>query len=160
MTSDEIGIALMSGHFSPVVDEVNWFRITHELEDYRLYVGRLPDVYLEKKVPTECFEYERNTWMLYFAMDMVNEQMSPVKVFMGRDDDNVTFRMTITPGFSEELLEDLPLCMGRIEQTVSELGHACTVVVRENGEREAHELMEALSDPSPENPWIQGKTTS
>ena len=160
MTVNDVGFALMQAHLLPSVYLQDWFRITTEDGDYYVYVGSLPDLYLEKRVSTDLFEYRNNDWMLLFAMDMFNSRLSPVKVFQASAEEIVTFRVLVSPKPEENLGEAVRRHLMQIENAIDQLGHACEVVVRENDRKEEAELMERLADPSPDNPWIQGRMDS
>ena len=160
LTVDDIGYSLIAGHYLPVVVDVNWFQVTSEGNDYYVYAGRLPEVFMEKRVSLDYFEYNRNEYLVHVAMDLANSQMSQVKVFQGGADDMVTFRVGMDTSLPEQFLEDMSPCLERLEQAVAEFGHACSVVVKADKDRESAELIERLSDPSPDNPWTRGKMTS
>lgn len=160
LTIDEIGFALHLKHFMPHVEDVDWFRISSEDEEYHVYVGRLPEVFVEKRVPTGQFEYKKEFFLLYPAMDMVNSRMSRAKVFMGNDEETLVFRVGISPEDSERFLEGLGHCMTALETAVSEMGHACCVMVEQNEKHEAEEMVEDLQDPFPDNPRTDRKIVS
>ena len=160
MTIDEIGFKLMGEGYSPVVDDVDWYRVTNDEEDYYVYVGHLPDVFVEKRIMTNCFEYKNESWLLCCAMDTLNSLMSHVKVFMGASDDTLTFRIGMTPEDGGQFSKGLKLCLESLEKAESEFGHACSVMVRHYEKNEADSLMDQYSDPSPDSPLLQSKITS
>ena len=160
LTIDEIGFSLHLEHLSPYIEDVDWFKIEKEGDEYHVYVGRLPEVFVEKRVPAGRFEYRNETYLLLFAIDMVNSQMSRVKVFFGDTEDTLVFRVGISPETSRKFLDGVGHCMTAIERTVSELGHACSLMVEHNEKRKAEEMMEKLRDASPDNPWLNRKIVS
>ena len=160
MTINDVGLVLSRAHLLPSVYQVGSFFITTEDGEYLVRADRLPDIYIDKTVPTNLFEYEDENWLLLFAMDMVNAAMSPVKVFQGSTDDTIIFRTSLRADSPERLEEMVRLSLEKIEDAIDGMGHACEYMVRENGKRMESEMMEELRNPSPESPWIQGKISS
>lgn len=155
----EVGLALREVHLLPSVYQTDWFRISTEDGDYYVYAGDLPDLYIEKRPLTDLFEFRNEEWILYFAMDMVNAKMNPVKLFQGSRD-SITFRTNICLESLEMLGEKVLRSIERIEKAIDELGLACEIVMRDNERKDTTELLNSLTDPSPDNPWIQRKTRS
>ena len=160
LTIDEIGFSLNLEHLSPYIEDVDWFKIEKEGDEYHVYVGRLPEVFVEKRVPAGRFEYRNETYLLLFAIDMVNSQMSRVKVFFGDTEDTLVFRVGISPETSRKFLDGVEHCVTTIERAISEMGRACSTLVKQDENRKAEEMMEKLRDASPDNPWLNRKIVS
>ena len=129
-------------------------------ENYLVHTDRLPEIYIEKKVPLDLFEYKRENWIVCFAMDRVNLRRTPVVVFRAEAIDTVMFRICISPGSVEEFSDGLESYFTRIEQAINAFGQACEVAVREDDKDTMSELMEGLSDPSTASLWFHGKISS
>lgn len=160
LTVDEIGKVLRLGHFWPYFEEVDWLKIEKEGDEFHVYVGELPEVFVEKRVSTSCFEFKGEEYLLYFAMDMVNSKMSRAKVFFVDAEDTLVFRVGISPDTSRKFLDGLEHCVTTIERAISEMGHACSSLVKQYEKREAEDMMEKLQDTSPDNPWLDSKIVS
>ncbi|MBR5175075.1 MAG: hypothetical protein IKW89_03980 [Bacteroidales bacterium] len=159
-SSKEIGFALMQAGLSPFSLDTDMFQIVHMGENFIVYTDRLPEVYIEKRVPLDLFEYKRENWIVCFAMDRVNLRRTTVVVFRGEALDTVTFRICIRPGAIEEFRAELDSCFTRIEQAIDAFGQACEVAVRDDDKDTMSELMEGLSDPSAASIWLHGKISS
>ena len=129
--SQRIGFALMQAGLSPFALDVDLFQIVHEGENYFVYTDRLPELYIEKRIPLDYFEYRRQDWILFFAMDRVNSRRSPVVVFNAGSSDTITFRFYLDAASVNDLQEDLWPCFAQIEQAIDAFGMACEVAVRE-----------------------------
>ena len=129
-------------------------------EFYYAYTGRLPEVYLEKRVAADHFDYGEDLMLLCQALDMVNSQLSPVKAFLAEEDSTVVFRLCLDPKTAGQFKEELPKHLDRLEQSVSEMGQACELAVRRSRMQGADDLMESLMNPAPNNPLLLGKKVS
>lgn len=159
-SSSEIGFALMQAGLSPFSLDTDMFQIVHMGENYIVHTDRLPEVYIEKRVPLDLFEYKRENWIVCFAMDRVNLRRTPVTVFRAEAMDTVTFRICSQPGTVEKFSAELDAYFTRIEQAIDAFGQACEVAVRDDDKDSMSELMEGLSDPSTDSPWLHGKISS
>lgn len=160
MTINEVGLALSRAHLLPSVDGVGCFRITTGDGEYLVRADRLPEFYIDKTVQTYLFEYGKEDWLLMLAMDLLNTELSPVKVFQGNTYDTLVFRVGLWVDSSDHLEERVLRSLEKIENALDGMGHACAHLLRENGRKERFELMEQLMNPSPDSPWIQGKIHS
>lgn len=159
-SSKEIGFALMQAGLSPFSLDTDMFQIVHMGENYIVHTDRLPEVYIEKRVPLDLFEYKRENWIVCFAMDRVNLRRTPVVAFRAEAMDTVTFRICTRPGSTEEFRAGLDSCFTRIEQAIDAFGQACEVGVRDDDKDTMSDLMEGLSDPSTASLWLHGKISS
>jgi hypothetical protein len=160
LTVDEIGKVLRLGHFWPYFEEVDWLKIEKEGDEFHVYVGELPEVFVEKRVPTSWFEFKEEEYLLYLAMDMVNAKMSRAKVFFVDTQYTLVFRVGISPETPKKFLDGLEHCVSAIERAISEMGRACSLMVERSEKFEAEEMMEKLQDTSPDNPWLNSKIVS
>ncbi len=160
LSSKEVGFALMSAGLSPFSLDTDMFQIVYLGENYLVHTDRLPEIYIEKKVSLDLFEYKRENWIVCFAMDRVNLRRSPVVLFRGEALDTVTFRICICPGSAEEFRAELDSYFARIDQALDAFGQACEVAVRDDDKDAMLELMEGLSDPSTASLWLHGKISS
>lgn len=159
-SSKEVGFALMRAGLSPFSLDTDVLQIVYMGENYLVHTDRLPEIYIEKKVPLDLFEYKRENWIVCFAMDRVNLRRTPVVVFRAEAIDTVMFRICISPGSVEEFSDGLESYFTRIEQAINAFGQACEVAVREDDKDTMSELMEGLSDPSTASLWFHGKISS
>lgn len=160
MTINDVGLVLSRAHLLPSVYRVGCFLITTADGEYLVHADRPPEIYIDKTVQTDLFEYENEDVLLLYAKDMVNAEMSPVKVFQGETPDTVVFRVGLWADSTEHLEERVQWSLGVIENAVDGLGHACEYMVKGTGERMSSKLMEELRNPSPDNPWLQGMISS
>ena len=98
LTSNEVGWALMQAGLSPFTLDTEMFQIVREGENYIIHTDRLPEIYIEKKVSLDQFEYKDENWIVCFAMDRVNLRRTPVVVYRAESSDTVTFRICLSPG--------------------------------------------------------------
>lgn len=150
----------MQAGLSPFTLDTEMFQIVREGENYIVHTDRLPEVYIEKRVPLDLFEYKGENWIVCFAMDRVNLRRTPVVVYRAESSDTVTFRVCLSPGSGESLSGALESIFVIIEQAIEAFGHACEVAVRDEEEDTMSQLMESLANPSPDSLWIRGKTSS
>ena len=160
MTINDVGLALSSAHLLPSVYRVGCFLITTADGEYLVRADRLPEIYIDKTVQTDLFEYGNEDVLLLLAMDMVNSEVGPVKVFQGESYDTIVFRVSLWAESTERLEDRVRGSLGEIENAIDGMGHACEYMVRENGKRIESEMMEELRNPSPDSPWFQGKISS
>ena len=160
MTINDVGLALSSAHLLPSVYRVGCFLITTADGEYLVRADRLPEIYIDKTVQTDLFEYGNEDVLLLLAMDMVNSEVGPVKVFQGESYDTIVFRTSLWAESTERLEDRVRWSLEKIENAIDGMGHACEYMVRENGKRMESEMMEELRNPSPDSPWIQGKISS
>ena len=160
LTSNEVGWALMQAGLTPFTLDTEMFQIVREGENYIVHTDRLPEIYIEKKVTLNQFEYKDENWIVCYAMDRVNLRRTPVVVFRAESRDTVTFRICLSPVSIEAFSGALDSTFVTIEQAVEAFGHACEVAVRDEEEDTMTQLMESLANPSPDSPWIRGKRSS
>lgn len=160
ITAKDICWALLTGRYAPDTEDIDWFRFEQYNEFYYAYTGRLPEVYLEKRVAADHFDYGEDLMLLYEALDMVNSQLSPVKAFLAEEDSTVVFRLCLGPKTAGQFKEELPNHLDRLEQSVLEMGQACELAVRRSRMQGADDLMESLMNPTPNNPLLLGKKVS
>ena len=160
MTINDVGLVLSRAHLLPSVYRVGCFLITTADGEYLVRADRLPEIYIDKTVQTDLFEYGNEDVLLLLAMDMVNSEVGPVKVFQGESYDTIVFRTSLWAESTERLEDRVRWSLGMIENAIDGMGHACEYMVRENGKRMESEMMEELRNPSPDSPWIQGKISS
>ena len=160
LSSSEVGMALKLAGLSPFALDTRTFQIVHGGENYAVYADCLPEIYVEKSVPLDLFEYKRMDWVTYCAMDLVNAKRTPVVLYRQESRDTVKFRAAVRPESSETLIKVLDGCFLSIEQTMDDFGMACEIVIRNDEKGAMSDLMEELSDPSFDSPWLRGKTRS
>lgn len=158
LSAQDIGLALQAASLHPFVKDVNLYGIQNGGDDYEVFTGRLPEVYIRKQVPMEFFEFREHPWILACAMNRVNAQYSPVSVWANSD--MVSFILCIEPGSFEAFSERLPQWLSYIEQAVDQLGQACEVIIREDEEDDLSRVNKQLSDPTPDSPWLHGQKLS
>lgn len=129
-TSKEVGWALMQAGLSPFSLDADMLQVVHEGENYAVHTDRLPEVYIEKRVPLYHFEFGGDSVIVCQAMDRVNVRRTPVVVFRAESTDTVTFRICIRPESVEAFTDMLNECFLRIEQAMDAFGQACEVAVR------------------------------
>ena len=159
-TSNEVGMALKLASLSPFALDTRVFQIVHSGENYVVYADHLPDIYVEKTVPLELFEYRRMDWVTYCAMDLVNAKRTPVVVYRQESWDTIKFRATVRPESMEAFIEVLDGCFANIERAMDDFGMACEIVIRNDEKGAMSDMMEELSNPSPDSPWLQRKMRS
>ena len=160
LTPKEVGMALKLAGLSPFALDTRTFQIVHGGENYAVYADCLPDVYVEKTVPLDLFEYRRMDWVTYCAMDLVNAKRTPVVVYRQESRDTVKFRASVRPESTNALIEALDGCFSSIERAMDDFGMACEIVIRNDEKGAMSDMMEELSDPSPDSPWLHGKMRS
>lgn len=130
LTPHQIGLALMEAGLAPFALDTDRFQIVWGGENYTVYVGRLPEIYIEKTVPLNYFEYRNEKWILYSAMDEVNYRLSPVVVYRGLSDDTLSFRFCLRAGSFDKFQEELGHCFSQIECALDAFGLACDMIIR------------------------------
>lgn len=129
-SSNAIGWTLMQAGLSPISLDTEMFQIVWDGENYTVHTDRLPDIFIEKVVPLDYFEYKKKDWIIWLAMDRVNIRRTPVVVFRGETDDVVTFRINLSPESAESFAKRLSNCFVVIEQAIEAFGHACEMLVQ------------------------------
>ena len=160
LCSNEVGMALKLAGLSPFALDTRIFQIVHGGENYAVYADCLPDIYVEKTVPLDLFEYKRMDWITYCAMDLVNARRAPVVVYRHESRDTIKFRAVIRPDSAESFIKALDGCFFSIERAMDDFGMACEIVIRNDEKDAMSDMMEELSDPSADSPWLRGKTRS
>ena len=89
------------------------FQVVHEGENYAVHTDRLPEVYIEKRVPLYHFEFGGDSVIVCQAMDRGNVRRTPVVVFRAESTDPVTFRICIRPESVEAFTDILDECFLR-----------------------------------------------
>ncbi len=79
LSPKEVGFSLMRAGLSPFSLDTDMFQIVYMSENYLVHTDRLPEIYIEKKVPLDLFEYKRENWIVCFAMDRVNLRRTPCR---------------------------------------------------------------------------------
>lgn len=128
--SNQIGFALMQAGLSPFALDMELFQIVREGENYVVDTECLPEVFISKTVPTDFFEYNRRSEILFQAIDWVNCRRTSVVVYRGLSSDSLTFRCYLKPAPVEAFSEDLEACFVKIERAIDAFGHACEVLLR------------------------------
>ena len=159
-TSSEVGMALKLAGLSPFALDTRTFQIVHGGENYVVYADCLPEIYVEKMVPLDLFEYRRMDWVTYCAMDLVNAKRTTVVVYRQESQDTVKFRTVVRPESTDSFIKALDGCFFGIEQAMDDFGMACETVIRIDEKGAMSDMMEELSNPSPDSPWLQGKMRS
>lgn len=160
LSPNEVGLALKLAGLYPFALDTRTFQIVHRGENYAVYADCLPEIYVEKTVPLELFEYKRMEWVTYCAMDLVNAKRSSVVAYRQESRDTIKFRAVIRPESTESFIKALDGCIFRIERAMDDFGMACEVVIRNDEKGAMSDMMEELFDPSPDSPWLRGKTRS
>ena len=160
LSSSEVGMALKLAGLSPFALDTRTFQIVHGGENYAVYADCLPEIYVEKTVPLDLFEYKRMDWVTYCAMDLVNAKRTPVVLYRQESRDTVKFRAAVRPESSETLIKVLDGCFLSIELAMDDFGMACEIVIRNDEKGAMSDIMEELSDPDFDSPWLRGKTRS
>jgi hypothetical protein len=160
LAPNEVGLALKLAGLSPFALDTRVFQIVHGGENYVVYTDRLPEIYVEKTVPLDLFEYKRMDWVTYCAMDLVNAKRLPVVVYRQESRDTIKFRAVIRPESADAFIKDLDGCFFSIERAMDDFGMACEIVIRNDEKDAMSDMMEELADPSADSPWLRGKTRS
>ncbi len=153
-------MALKLAGLSPFALDTRTFQIVHGGENYAVYADCLPEIYVEKTVPLDLFEYKRMDWVTYCAMDLVNAKRTPIALYRQESRDTIKFRAIVRPESSETFIKALDGCFLSIEQAMDDFGMACEIVIRNDEKGAMSDIMEELSDPAFDSPWLQGKTRS
>lgn len=131
-TSNQVGVALLQAGLSPFVLDTDMYQIVWGGENYTVFADCPPMVYIEKTVPLDLFEYKHETWILYFAMDLVNLRRTPVVVYRGNHDDTLSFRICLPADVFDSFEENEDSVFMQIEEAIDTLGQACEIAVRSN----------------------------
>lgn len=158
ITAQDIGLALQTGGLHPYVKDIDLYSIQNGGDDYEIYTGQLPDIYIRKRVSMDLFEFQEHAWVLAAAMNRVNSQYTPVRVTAGYD--MISLTLCIEPASIESFSKRMPQWLTRIEQAVDQLGQACEVVLREKEQDDLAEVSNQLSSPTPDSPWLHGQKLS
>lgn len=126
--------ALMQARLSPFALDPDMYQIVWGGENYTVFADCPPMVYIEKTVPLDLFEYKHETWILYFAMDLVNLRRTPVVVYRGDHDDTLSFRICLPADVFDSFEENEDSVFMQIEQAIDAFGRACEIVVRIDNE--------------------------
>ena len=159
-TSSQVGIALLKAGLYPFALDTDMFQIVWKGENYTVYTDRLPELYIEKKVPLYCFEYKNDISIINYAMDRVNARRSPVVVYSGASPDMICFRICIMTDYAEDFLDHLDSYYIKIENAVDAFGQACEVAIRYLEEEMMSDCVEELTNPDPDSPWLKNKRNS
>ena len=157
-TAQDIGLALQVEGFHPFVKDIDLYGIQNGGDDYVVYTGQLPDIYIRKRVSTDFFEYQEHPWLLAVAANRVNSRYTPVRITV--EYDMVSLTLCVEPTSLESFSKRLPQWLARIEQAVDQLGQACDLVLREAAQDDLAEVSNQLSNPTPDSPWLKGQKIS
>ena len=130
LSSNAVGWILRQAGLCPFSLDTDMFQIVREGENYIVHTDRLPEIYLEKVVTLDLFEYREELGVVWFAMDKVNARRTPVVVFYGEVEDAISFRVCLSPESPESLSDNLNGCFITIEQAIEAFGHACEMGVK------------------------------
>ena len=158
LSPHDIGIALQQKNLRPYVKDLNTYGIYSEGEEYEVFTERLPEVHFRKLVPTQTYEFQENPWILACAMNRVNALDSPVRVWA--DSAKVTFTLCAEPASFADFQAGLQRWLACLEQAADQLGQACEVLLREDGQHDLEAVTEQLCNPSQDSPWLQGQKLS
>lgn len=158
ITAQDIGLALQTGGLHPYVKEIDLYGIQNGGDDYEVYTGQLPDIYIRKRVSMDLFEFLEHAWVLAAAMNRVNSQYTPVRVTAGYD--MIFLTLCVEPASIGSFSKRLPQWLAKIEQAVDQLGQACDLVLREAAQDDLVEVSNQLSNPTPDSPWLHGQKAS
>lgn len=158
IAAQDIGLALQAGGLHPYVKDIDLYSIQNGGDDYEVYTGQLPDIYIRKYVSTDLFEFQEHPWILAVATNRVNSRYTPVRVTVGYD--MVSLTLCVEPASIGSFSKRLPQWLARIEQAVDQLGQACDLVLSEAAQDDLAEVTNQLSNPTPDSPWLQGQNLS
>ena len=133
MSAAQVGLALKMAGLSPSSLDIDMFRIVQDGENYFVYTDRLPEIYIEKVVQLECYDFKNDNWNTFLAMNLYNSRRTPVVAYRGCTDDTVSFRICIKPESFDDFQENLNSYFEQIGYAVNAFGQACEVVGREDG---------------------------
>lgn len=161
-TSNTIGLFLKQAGLSPCILDTDTFQIAWGGENYAVYTDQLPDIYLEKRVPLELFEYMQEDLIVCFAMDRINLRRNPVVAYRGAYEDSIFLRtcFRIEDDERENFKETISKCIIDIEQSIDAFGQACDVAVNASNKDDMSNLLSSLTNPEPDSPWILNQKQS
>jgi hypothetical protein len=160
ITTSFVGLALMKAGLSPFALDTDKFQVVWDGENYTVYTGRLPELYIEKTVPLYLFEYKNVDWFINLAMDRVNSRLSPVAVYRGLSDDTVSFRICLRLETVDNFFEGVSPYFEEIERALDAFGLSCEIVVRNFEEEATADFFDTFTNPDPDSPLLKNKTTS
>lgn len=151
----DVGMVLQKLSLEPTIEAINMYRISYKGERMYVHTDRLPEIYIERPVHIDRFNWENNESIMGLAISMVNDQRQPVRVYW-LDEHFISFMLCIEPESADSLLEQLPERFVQMEQAAEAVEHAY------EGARhyDIKALLEQLAIPSPDNPWTKGKKLS
>lgn len=158
LTAHEIGVILHANGLHPHVKDINLYGISNGGDDYLVYTGELPDVYIRKEVPMDAFEFRETAGYLAVAMNRVNAQYTPVRVTAGEG--TISFLLCAGTESAGAFADALPERLAQIERAVDQLGQALDCIIREDEQADLAEVAEQLSNPSADSPWLRGQKLS
>lgn len=161
-TSNTVGLFLMQAGLSPRTLDTDMFQIVWGGENYTVYTDQLPDIYLEKRVPLELFEYMHEDLIVCFAMDKINLRRNPVVAYRGPYEDSIFLRTSfrIEDDENEDFKKTISKCFIDLERSIDAFGQACDVAVSSSNEDDMANLLTSLTDPEPDSPWILNQKQS
>ena len=161
-TSNSVGLFLMQAGLSPRTLDIDMFQIVWGRENYTVYTDQLPDLYLEKRVPLELFEYMHEDLIVCFAMDKINLRRNPVVAYRGPYEDSIFLRTSFRIEDSENdvFKKAISKCFIDLERSIDAFGQACDVAVSSSNEDDMANLLTSLKDPDPDSPWILNQKQS
>ena len=160
ITSNTVGLFLMQAGLSPRTVDIDMFQIVRGGENYTMYTDQLPDIYLEKRVPLELFEYLQEDLIVSFAMDHINLRRNPVVAYRGPYEDSIFLRTCFRIEDDEDFKKSLDKCFLDLEQSMDAFGQACDMAVCCSQENDMSNLLATLTDPEPDSPWILNQKQS
>ena len=147
LTINDIGLALKVLGFSPYVSSLDSFGIHLDGQNYEVYAGALPMVYIEGSRPMDWFALGESYRYMSVAMNTMNAQRNGVTIYLKPSCDELFFRVGFYADSFESFREGFERQLARFDSIADELGRALDLATQRLTEQETQEVSTTESEP-------------
>ena len=158
ISTQDVGMVFHTFGLHPYIKQINCYGIHRGGDDYEVFTERLPEIYIQKTVMQDLFDWEDDSRILASAVNLFNTQHFPVRAIIGYD--TLAFVLNVEAVSFEHLSERVLHWLDLIEQAIDLFGQACAQIVQEWEHDDLDEMSEQLSNPNPDSPWLKGQKAS
>lgn len=138
-TINDVGLALKVLGFFPYVLSLDSYDIHQDGQNYEVYAGALPMIYVESSRPMDWFALGESYCYMSIAMSTMNAQRNGVTMYLKPGCDEFFFRVGFHADSFESFRDGFERQLARFELIADEFGRALELAAQRLAEREAQE---------------------
>ena len=147
LTINDVGLALKTLSFSPYVSSLDSFGIHLDGQNYEVYAGALPMVYIEGARPMDWFALGESYRYMSMAMNTMNAQRNGVTMYLKPGWEEFFFRIGFYADTFESFREGFERQLARFDSIADEFGRALDLAAQHLAEQETHKV--CTTEPEP-----------